>query len=169
MASTGSVGASALAYIPAAAATGTGIAIKIIFHDSVFAFGMAAVAGVLAVLGVLAVSAQAQETIRQWIRHRAEHKLAAAEAFEINWRIRAATCGRRWTPGSAARIRTNAANYPRPASNLAEIMRITRQPGPAASPDPHAASNEQSLPAASGDGIARAPLEIVPPPGDPSE
>jgi hypothetical protein len=169
MTSTGNMGTSALAYVPAAAATGTGIAIKIIFHDSVLACEMAAVVGVLTVLGVFIVSAQAQETIRLWIRHRTEHRLAAAEAFEIKRRIRAATWGRRWTMRSAAQIRNNAATYPRPGSNLAEIMRITRQPGPAAPPGRDAASDEQSLAAASGDGIARAPLEIVPPPADPAE
>lgn len=144
------------------------MAIRIIFHDSAFALGIAGLAGVLALLGVVAVSAPTQETIRLWIRHRAEHKLAAAERFAIMRRIRAGTGGRRWTKGSAAAIRSSAAAYTSPVASLPEIMRITRQTDTTgASPGRAAPASGGSLPAASGDGIARGKLGIAPSP-DPS-
>jgi len=65
-------------------------------------------------------------TIRKWIRHRAETRIAAADAYRIRRQIRAATCGLRWTTADAARIRDTAAALNPDHSSLAEIMRITR-------------------------------------------
>jgi len=43
-----------------------------------------------------------QRTIRKWIWHRAETRIAAADAYRIQRQIRAATCGLRWTTADAA-------------------------------------------------------------------
>jgi hypothetical protein len=137
--------ASALAYLPAPTVAGTGIAVKIIFHSSALAGLMAGLAGVFTVLGVFAVSAQAHETLRLWIRHHAEHKIAAAEAYETKWRIHAATCGRRWTRDGSAQIRDSAAKYPRTGSSLTEIMAITRQLSPGETPPGLPAIEENPL------------------------
>jgi len=67
-----------------------------------------------------------QRTIRKRIRHRAETRIAAADAYRIRRQIRAATCGLRWTTADAARIRDTAAALNPDHSSLAEIMRITR-------------------------------------------
>jgi len=137
------------------------VAFKVVFHDSVLAFGLAALAGVLTLLAVVAVSTPAQETIRLWIRYRAEHKLAAAERFAVRHRLRAGTYGRRWTRGSAAQIRNSAAAYRSSDTNLPEIMRITRQPDATAPSSGRAAANSGGLSAVGGDGVARGRLGLT--------
>lgn len=142
----------ALTSIPASVATCAGIAFRLTFHDPGLAVGMATLVGTLALISVLLGSSEAQRTVRVWIRHRAEHRLAAADAFEVRRRIRTATCGRRWTEASAAKIRQDAAACERPSISLPEIMRITRLDGFAVAPlepgDP-----EHVLPVASGDDV----------------
>jgi hypothetical protein len=164
----GRVGVLALPSVPATAATGAGIAVRITFHDPALAWAIAGLAGLLTLLGIFVVSAEAQETIRVWIRHRAEHRLAAAEAFEIRRRIRAATCGKRWTARSAAKIRQDAAACERPSISLEEIMRITRPDRTAVGRPEMNALDHDGLPVANGDGVARGRLGVVPLP-DPSD
>lgn len=112
--------------VPATVAASTGVAFRLTFHEADLAIGMAALTGTFALFSVLLVSPEAQRTIRMWIRHRAEHRLAAAEAFEIRRRIRAATCGRRWSAASAVKIRQGAEACKRPNISLPKVMQITR-------------------------------------------
>ena len=112
--------------LPAATATSSWLAARFLTHDAALALGLAGLAGLLTVLA----SAEAQRTIRTWIRHRAETRIAAAEAYRIRRQIRAATCGPRWTTAEAARIRDAAAALNSESLGLAEIMRITRDDPP---------------------------------------
>ncbi len=129
---------------------------------------MAGLGGLLALLAVFAVSAEAQQTIRWWIAHRPEGKVASAEAFETKRRVRTATCGKRWIAASAAEIRKAAVAYTRP-SNLPEIMRITRLYSSDGVPTDLAASGQPAPPDASGDGPSRGPLGLAAPPGPPTK
>ncbi|HEY3879337.1 MAG TPA: hypothetical protein VGM12_12135 [Trebonia sp.] len=83
---------------------------------------MGALVGFLTLLA----SAEAQRTIRTWIRHRAETRIAAAEAYRIRRQVRAATAGPRMTTTAAAQVRNAAAALNPDRPNLAEIMLITR-------------------------------------------
>lgn len=150
----------ALPTVPATAATSAGIAVKMIFHETSAAWGMASLVGLLALLGVFAVSPEAQETLRLWISHRAEHRLAAAASFEIRRRIKAATCGKRWTRSSADDIRKAAATYNRTSINLPEIMRIIRGETPAGA-KPELITAHQHGSHTAGDDVARGRLGIV--------
>jgi hypothetical protein len=124
--------------LPAATATSSWLAGRLLGHDAALALGLAGLVGLITLLA----SAEAQRTIRTWIRHRAETRIAAADAYRIRRQIRAATCGLRWTTANAARIRDTAAALNPDHPSLAEIMRITRHypPGnrPARSKSPTA-------------------------------
>ena len=117
----------ALPSVPAAVAASTAIASRLAFHAPEMVIGMAALTGMLALFGVLLVSAEAQKTIRTWIRYRTEHSLGAAEAYERRQRIRTATQGLRWTASTAASIRQDARAFECPSTNLTDIMRINRR------------------------------------------
>jgi hypothetical protein len=112
--------------LPAATATSTWLAGRFLGHDPASALKLAGLAGLLTLLA----SAEAQRTIRTWIRHRAETRIAAAEAYRIRRQTRAATCGPRWRTADAARIRETAATLNPDHPSLAEIMRITRHGPP---------------------------------------
>ena len=157
------LGALPLRSVPATAAASTGTAVRLILHEPALAWGMAGLVGLLALLGVFAVSAEAQATMRLWIRHRAEHRLAAVESFEIRRRIRAATSGRRWTQASATKIRQDAAECERPTTSLTEVMRITRSNNPAAVELESGICDQRALPLSGGDAVEWGPLEVVPP------
>jgi hypothetical protein len=121
----GIVGISA---VPAAVTTSSWIAAQLVFNSSVVAWTAASFAGVLSLLAFLVASAELQETIRVWICHRPENRIAAAEAFAIRRRIRKATCGGCWTATRAGRVRSAAVACEHPHADLAEVMRITRLP-----------------------------------------
>jgi hypothetical protein len=120
--------------LPAAAATSSWLAGRLLCHEAALALALAGLVGLLTLLA----SAEAQHTIRTWIRHRAETRIAAAEAYRIRRQIRAATCGPRWTAADAARIRDTAVTLNPDHLGLAEIMRITRHRPPGGRP--HVAS-----------------------------
>jgi len=108
--------------LPAATATSSWFTGRLLGHDASLSLGLAGLVGLLTLLA----SAEVQRTIRTWIRHRAESRVAAAEAYRIRRQIRAATCGRRWTTVDAARIRDTATTLNPHDPSLAEVMRITR-------------------------------------------
>ncbi len=139
-----------------------------ISHETAVAWGIACLVGLLTLLGVFAVSAEAQKTVRLWIRHRAEHRLAAAMSFETRRRVQAATCGRRWTKSSAGEIRKAAAAYDQIGISLPEIMRITRGETSAATALELSNGNHNRSQVPGADGAARGPLGVVPQ-RDPSE
>jgi hypothetical protein len=116
----------ALPSLPATAATGSGIAARVTLHDTTTALLIAGLAGLLALIAVFAVSPECQKTLRLWIRHRAEHRIAGAKSFEIRRRARAATCGRRWTKDGAKEIREATVSSGSAAVDLSDVMRITR-------------------------------------------
>ncbi len=112
--------------LPAATATSSWLAGRLLCHEATLALGLAGLVGLLTLLA----SAEAQHTIRTWIRHRAETRIAAAEAYRIRRQIRATTCGPRWATAGAARIRDTAVTLNPDHPSLAEIMRITRHRPP---------------------------------------
>lgn len=109
--------------LPAATATSSWFTGRLLGHGVPQSLGLAGLVGLLTLLA----SAEVQHTIRTWIRHRAETRIAAAEAYRIRHQIRAATCGPRWSTAEATRIRDTAATLDSHHSDLAEVMRITRQ------------------------------------------
>ena len=109
--------------LPAATATSSWLTGRLLGHDASLSLGLAGLIGLLTLLA----SPEVQRTIRTWIRHRAESRIAAAEAYRIRHQIRAATCGPRWTAAEATQIRSTAATLDSHHSDLTEIMRITRQ------------------------------------------
>jgi len=116
----------ALPSVPGTVATSAGIITRMTFHSTATAWEIAGLAGLLALIAVFAVSSESQKTLRLWIRHRAEHRIAAATSFEIRRRARTATCGRRWTKASARDIRQAAATLRASKAGLPEVMMITR-------------------------------------------
>lgn len=153
---------SAISYIPATAVISTGIATKIISHDSSFALGMAALAGGLTLLAVFSVSRQAQKTLRKWIDRRSEHILAVAVGRNTKRKTRPATGGRRWSARSAAAVRASAAPYVEPDSDLAKFVRIARQADRTKKDQRPGRQGPRS--AASGNGKTPGTLTILPPP-----
>jgi hypothetical protein len=79
--------------LPVATAARIWVGGRLLGHDAMLALGLAILAGLLTLLA----SAEPQHMNRTWIQHRAEARIAAAEAYRIRLRIRAATCGLRWT------------------------------------------------------------------------
>ncbi len=116
--------------LPAATATSSWLAVRILGHEPALALGAAGLAGLLTLLA----SAEVQRTIRTWIRHRAETRIAGAEAYRIRRQVRAATCGPRWTAADAALIRETAGAADPGQPSLAEIMSITRRQPPGEQP-----------------------------------
>lgn len=112
--------------LPAMTATSGWFASRLVVHDAGLALGMAGLVGFLTLLA----STEAQCTIRTWIRHRAETRIAAAEAYRIRHQVRAATSGPRLTTTAAAQVREAAAALNPDRPSLAEIMRITRDSSP---------------------------------------
>ena len=106
--------------------TSSWLAVRFLGHDPAAAVLLAAMSGLLALVIALLASPEVQKTARTWIRHRAEVRIAAAEAFDIRRRSRARTCGRRWSRAGAEQIRKAAAAPDQSRASLAEIMRITR-------------------------------------------
>jgi hypothetical protein len=157
----GRMGGPALPAVPATLASSAGIAVKMIFHETAAAWGMACLVGLLTLLAVFVVSAEAQKTVRLWIRHRAEHRLAAAKSFEIRRQIQAATCGRRWTKSSADKVRKAAEAYDQISTSLPEIMRITRGQTLAPTVRELGNGNHNGSQVAGGDGATRGRLEVV--------
>jgi hypothetical protein len=98
---------------------------------------IAGLTGLLTLAAAILASAETQETLQTWIRHRAEIKIAAAEASGIRRRSRARTCGPRWTQAGAAEIRQATASADEPHVSLPDIMSITRQPDNTPSPAAH--------------------------------
>lgn len=115
-----------LSSIPPTSAIGTAVAFRAVFREPLLAFGAGGLVCLFATLGIVLVSPDVQRTIRVWIRHHPEHRIAAAKSYEIRRLARAATCGRRWTAKSAAKIRQDAAAYKRSETSLSKIMSITR-------------------------------------------
>ena len=104
-------------------------------HEPALALGLG-LAGLVGLLTLLA-SEEAQRTIRTWIQHRAETRIAAG-AYRIRCQIRAATCGPRRTTADAAQIRDTAATLnPDPPA----LLRLCASPGTAVPAiGPHVAS-----------------------------
>jgi hypothetical protein len=117
--------------------TSSWLTVRLLGHDPGAAELLAVMSGLLALVITILASPEVQETARTWIRHRAEGRIAAAEAFDRRRRSRARTYGRRWSRGSAEQIRQAAAAPDQSRASLAEIMRITRnreQTAPGATP-----------------------------------
>src|SRR5512146_843079 len=114
--------------VPMAATASGWLAARFLVHDAAAAMVIAGLTGMLTLVAAVLASAQMQETLRTWIRHRAEIKIAAAQASDIRRRSRARTWGPRWTRAGAAEIRQVAASADEQRVSLADIMRITRQP-----------------------------------------
>lgn len=113
------------------AASGGWFASRLVVHDAGLGLGMAALAGLLTLLA----SPETQRTIRTWIQHRAEARLAAAEAYRIRHLVRAAVSGPRLTATAAAQVRDAAVALAPERPSLAEIMLITRDQPPGHRPD----------------------------------
>jgi hypothetical protein len=115
-----------LSSISMTASASTWMSVKFISRDSGTSWKMMIFVGLLTAVVVFMASAEMQKTVRTWIRHRSEHRLASAKGYEIRRRSRSATTGPRWTQISAAKIRKDAVDYGQDNTSLAEIMRITR-------------------------------------------
>src|SRR5690242_11628850 len=87
----------ALPSVPAVLPVSTQVVVRHMLHQSGWPWEVTALACVTSLLVALAISPEFQRTLRLWILHRPEHRLAAAESFAIRRRIRAATAGRRWS------------------------------------------------------------------------
>lgn len=155
-----------LSGIPATATISGWIALRLIFHDSAIAWAIAGPVGLLSLAAIVVASAEAQKTIRLWIRYRAEHRISAAEAFAVRRQISRATCGRHWTSAGASDIRNAAAAYGRP-SGRPEIMRITRLGSSAEEPYGPDGTDPALRSAADGSGraqlVALSPVDPNPP------
>jgi hypothetical protein len=116
----------ALPSVPATAATSAGIAAKLVLHDTAAAWAIASLAGLLTLIAIFAASSECQKTLRVWIRHRAEHRIAGAKSFEIRRRARVATSGPRWSKAGAREVRQAAASFRGSAVDLSDVMLITR-------------------------------------------
>lgn len=157
---TGRVQLMTLPSVPATVATGAAIATRMTFHQTAVTWGVAGLTGLLALIAVFAVSPEVQKTLRLWIRHRAEHQIAAATSYEIRRRSRAATCGRRWTKEGANDVRRAAVGFTKSEVSLREVMlisRIDRLGAAGQQPD----NGGHSSPNDGKDAETRAPLEIV--------
>jgi hypothetical protein len=150
----------ALPSVPGTVATGAWLTARLTLHDTAAACVIAALAGLLALIGVFVVSPETQKTLRLWIRHRAEHRIAAATSFEIRRRAWAATRGRAWTRASANEIRQAGAKFNVSKVTLSEVMLITRMGQLEKAGITRKAENGPSSREINDD-VARVPLEIV--------
>ncbi len=95
-------------------------------RDALIAVAVLA-AAVALILAALAAAAS-QDTIKEWIRYRAAHRVARSHEYAVKRLARAVTSDRRRSREGAADFWKNAASSGGPPTGLAEIMRITRSP-----------------------------------------
>jgi|ERR1035437_883575 hypothetical protein len=157
---TGRVQLVTLASVPATVTTGATIATRMIFHQTAITWGTGGLAGLLALIAVFAVAPETQETLRTWIRFRAEHRIAAITSYQLRRWTRAATRGRHWTKAGANDIRQAAAELSKSLVSLHDVMLISRMDRP---DEAGRQLNDAGRSSSNGgkDMEARVPLEIV--------
>jgi uncharacterized membrane protein YcjF (UPF0283 family) len=95
-------------------------------HSVAAGWGVAGLTALLALAGVFAVAPESQQTLRLWIRYRAQHRMAAAISFSIRRQVRSVTCRSHGTKVGASDVTRAVAKVSWSTTELANLINITR-------------------------------------------